>query len=169
MPLSRPNPQLTDYVDHLRIMRTWLEPLERWLNNSNGRLATSLPGIRQTSLIDADLVEAGMLNLPAHENTATSSWPADATEPYQWGARYVIEGSRLGAAVMYHRLADALRPHNLRYLQDGIGTSSARWSTFLRELRARVRTPTDISEACSGACASFDALLAICPMESERS
>ena len=159
MPLSRPNPQLTDYVEHLRIMRTWLQPLECWLGGS---------AILQTSLIDADLVEAGV---PERANAAngTSGRPVDATASYRWGARYVIEGSRLGAAVLYRRLSHALRPHKLRYLQDGTGISPDRWPNFLRELRASVKTPAEIEQACQGACASFDALIAICPSESEHS
>jgi heme oxygenase len=169
MPLSRLNPQLTDYIDHLCIMRTWLGPLERWLSTSRAPFPTSPPCAPQTSLIDADLAEAGMFDMGAHEDAATSHWPAHATEPYHWGARYVIEGSRLGASVLYHRLVDALRPHKLRYLQGAIETSTGRWPRFLRELRASVQTPTDVNEACTGACASFDALLAICAPESETS
>jgi heme oxygenase len=169
MPLSRPVPKVADYIEHLYIMRSWLRPLEIWLDTTTSPLASSSPRVHQTTLIDDDLAEAGMPSRREQSPEVTGNWPADASVPYQWGARYVIEGSRLGVAVLYRRLAHALRPHKLRYLQDGNGASPNRWATFLHELRASVHTSTDISEACRGACASFDALIAIFPTERQLS
>ena len=159
MPLSRPNPTVADYIDHLRLMRAWLQPLESWLEASDVYPEPHSSQISQTSWIDADLAESGLQGAADPAVTRARCWPADADISYQWGARYVIEGSRLGASVLYRRLSCALSPHKLRYLQGGDETSGHRWPTFLHELRASVRTPFEIEAACEGACHSFDALL----------
>lgn len=164
MPLSRPSPTLGDYIDHLRHVRAWLHPMERWLAGSRVYSNPRFPQILQTPLIDADLTEAGLSSAWEDARIHLRQWPPHTSESYQWGARYVIEGSRLGAAVLFRRLSDALRPHALRYLA-GNGGSTQRWPDFLRELQASVQTPSEIHEACEGACDSFDALLALCPLQ----
>jgi heme oxygenase len=166
MPLSRRNPTMDDYVEHLLLMRAWLRPLEAWLEGSDVRPDGKPAGVLQTSLIDADLDEMGLQHLAEQEELRTHRWPARAHVSYKWGARYVIEGSRLGAAVLYRRLSYALRPHKLRYLYGGDGIARAHWPIFLRDLRASVRAPSDVEQACRGACDSFDALLALRPVES---
>jgi len=133
-------------------MRAWLQPLERWLGSR---------AIRETALIDADLADAGA---PPPRNEAEMgrfAWPSNVNDAYRWGVRYVIEGSRLGAAVLHLRLKDRLAPNKLRYLQGGDEGSAEHWPTFLRSLRAVVFTPADIADACQGARAGFDALLAL--------
>jgi heme oxygenase len=161
MPLSRPSPTVADYIDHLRLMRAWLQPLERWLEDSGVYAEPKALPTPQTSLIDVDLAAAGIQLEGEQAGTGTRRWPIHAGVSYQWGARYVIEGSRLGAAVLYRRLSNALHPHELRYLQGGNGTSADRWPKFLCELRASVKAPAEIEQACEGACDSFDALLAM--------
>lgn len=149
MPLSRQNPTHADYVDHLRLMRAWLVPL------------AALPGAsahRQIALIDADLAEAG-LPVPAPAGQSLANWRIDAHDSYRWGARYVIEGSRVGAAVLYRRLKDTLRPYELHFLRGGSGMSADRWPRFLRQMCSAVQSPAEIDAACAGACESFDALL----------
>jgi heme oxygenase len=68
--------------------------------------------------------------------------------------------------VLFRRLAQALRPHKLRYLQYGSGASGERWQKFLGELRAGVQTASEIEKACEGARDAFDALLSLCPRHS---
>jgi heme oxygenase len=161
LPLSGPSPQLADYAAHLRMLRDWLGPLQAWLAHyadgpqSHAALA---PGDR-LALIDADLREPGMLALPAAAPCA--QWPAGAGAAYRWGVCYVIEGSQLGGAVLYQRLATRLAPHPLRYLRGEPGGPGPRWRAFMLALRAHVRTPADIAEACAGACAAFDGILAL--------
>ena len=94
----------------------------------------------QTSWIDADLAESG-LKAEADKRPGEPAAGQPRSISYRWGARYVIEGSRLGAAVLYGRLSSALRPHKLRYLQGDDGTFRPPLAEFLRELRASVRRP----------------------------
>jgi heme oxygenase len=71
----------------------------------------------------------------------------------------VIEGSQLGGAVLYERLRERLAPHRLRYLKGDAAGPGLRWRTFMQALRAGVRTPAEIADACAGACAAFDSIL----------
>ena len=163
MPLSRPNPTITDYVDHLRLMRAWLQPLEHWLQFADDYPASIPPRIFQTSLIDADLAEAGL-------------WPeAETSDPevHRWPvARACVlpMGGALRDRRVETRRRSALSPPVIRTASPHAPVSarwrwrfSAQWPTFLRELRTRVQTPSDVEQACQGACDSFDALLALRP------
>jgi heme oxygenase len=87
-------------------------------------------------------------------------WPADASPAYRWGVCYVIEGSHLGGAVLYQRLHERLAPHPLRYLRGAPGGPGPRWRAFMQALRANVRKPAEVADACAGACDAFDAILA---------
>lgn len=169
LPIGAADASIGDYLAHLAMLRAWLAPLADWLANfSDGPQATLAPDFRldmdawlraRLVLIDADLREAGidpaMLPAPASE-----PWPAHADAAYRWGVCYVVEGSQLGGAVLYGRLHERLAPHPLRYLKgDGIGPGP-RWRLFMQALRAHVRTPADIADACQGACDAFDRILA---------
>jgi heme oxygenase len=167
--VGAPDASIDDYVAHLRMLRTWLAPLAGWLAGfADGPQATLDPDFRldmhawlraRLALIDADLIEAGIdpAALPA---AASAPWPAQASPAYRWGVCYVVEGSQLGGAVLYGRLHERLAPHPLRYLKgDGIGPGP-RWRLFMQALRAHVRTPADIADACLGACDAFDRILA---------
>ena len=92
---------------------------------------------------------------------AAVPWHGSDSAAYRWGVSYVIEGSRLGGAVLYRRLANQLAPHPLRYLRaDGVAPGP-RWQHFLRALRAHVQGAPAIAEACRGACDAFDSLIAL--------
>ena len=88
------------------------------------------------------------------------SWPAQAGAAYRWGVCYVVEGSQLGGAVLYKRLASRLVPHPLDYLR-GNGSPGPRWQQFLAALRANVVEPAQIEDACAGARDAFDRLIAL--------
>jgi heme oxygenase len=83
-----------------------------------------------------------------------------ASAAYRWGVCYVIEGSQLGGAVLYQRLHKRLAPHPLRYLRGAPEGPGPRWRAFMQGLRAHVRSPAEIADACAGACDAFDAILA---------
>lgn len=159
LPIGAPDATLDDYARHLRMLQAWLAPLQAWLAgfddgprfDHGGRLA----------LIAADLAEPGMpgavVSMPT---TATAAWPAQASAAWRWGVNYVIEGSQLGGAVLYGRLSERLAPHPLRYLKGDAAGPGPRWRAFMQGLREHVRTPAEIADACAGACAAFDSILA---------
>ncbi|QOY93557.1 biliverdin-producing heme oxygenase [Massilia sp. UMI-21] len=167
LPLSAPDPTLDDYAAHLRMVRDWLAPLETWLagfaDGPQGEAA--LPATPRLALIQADLAEPGMPEIPPLRPAAP--WPCDAGAAWRWGVAYVIEGSQLGGAVLYARLAAPLAPHPLRYLRGEDGGPGPRWRAFMLALRARVTSPDEIAEACAGACAAFDAILALAPLDNK--
>lgn len=165
LPLSAPLPSLDDYAAHLCMVRDWLAPLERWLGGfADGPQAEpTLPATARLALIQADLAEPGMPELEPLR--PAPAWPLEASAAWRWGVAYVIEGSQLGGAVLYGKLAGPLAPHPLRYLRGDQAGPGPRWRAFMQALRARVAGPAEVAEACAGACAAFDAILALAPLE----
>jgi heme oxygenase len=161
--IGAPGATLADYVRHLQLLRQWLGPLEAWLHGyADG--PHRVPGLEppdRLALIDSDLLEAGCGAPAAAPDAADAAWPADAGLAYRWGVSYVVEGSQLGGAVLYAQLATALAPHPLRYLRGNGDGPGPRWRSFMLALRAQVRTPAEIAEACAGACAAFDRIIAL--------
>lgn len=161
MPLARPLPTLGDYRAHLALLRRWLEPIEAWQARfadgpQDAALLAPSPHLPQ---IEADLADPAMAG--GDDPAAPAPWHGRDSAAYRWGVSYVIEGSRLGGAVLYRRLADRLAPHPLHYLQAGGVPPGPRWQHFLRALRASVQDEAAVAEACQGACDAFDSLIAI--------
>ena len=162
LPIGAPDASLHDYIAHLILLRTWLVPLQAWLAGfADGPQLDPQRDphcglLARLARIDADLADAG------HASPSTPDgdpWPAAASPAYRWGVHYVIEGSQLGGAVLYERLRERLAPHRLRYLKGDEAGPGPRWRVFMQALRAGVRTPAEIAEACAGACAAFDRIL----------
>lgn len=156
LPIGAPDASLHDYIAHLVLLRTWLVPLHAWLAGfADG---PQFDHAQRLARIDADLADAGYASPGTPDGDA---WPATASPAYRWGVHYVIEGSQLGGAVLYERLHERLAPHRLRYLQGDDAGPGPRWRVFMQALRAGVRTPAEIADACAGACAAFDRILAL--------
>jgi heme oxygenase len=154
LPIGAPDASLHDYTAHLALLRAWLAPLDAWLAGfADG---PQLDRAARLAQIDADLADAGCAFPTASAGTA---WPVSASPAYRWGVHYVIEGSQLGGAVLYGRLRERLAPHPLRYLKGDDAGPGPRWRAFMQALRAGVRTPAEIADACAGACAAFDRIL----------
>lgn len=162
LPLAGETAGLADYASHLHLLRRWLAPLQSWLGgyDDGPQRHPALPPVERLALIDADLAESGM-HVPATAPADLSGWPPNASAAYRWGVCYVIEGSQLGGAVLHQRLAARLAPHPLRYLRGDPAGPGPRWRAFMLALRAEVRTPADIADACFGACAAFDSIIAL--------
>jgi len=164
LPLSKPDATLADYAYHLQLLRAWLAPMESWLAgfHDGPQGAAGLPVAPHLSLIEADLAEPSLAGFTAPGFPPGASWPTDASAAYRWGVAYVVEGSQLGGAVLYKRLAEQLAPHPLRYLRGaGEAGPGPRWRAFMLALRAEVRSEEEIAEACAGACDAFDRILAL--------
>jgi len=161
LPIGAPDARLGDYAAHLVLLRAWLAPLQAWsARYADGpQGAPCFDNAARLALIDADLAEPDMP--PAASAPARDGWPDDASAAWRWGVAYVVEGSQLGGAVLYARLRDRLAPHPLRYLKGEGDGPGACWRAFMQALRTHVRTPAEIAEACAGACAAFDRILAL--------
>ena len=159
LPLSGPAPDLNVYAQHLTLVRDWLAPLQAWLNGFDDGPQKVLPAIERLALIDADLNQTGM---PAPRAASSPhAWPHDASAAYRWGVAYVIEGSQLGGKLLYGKLAERLAPHPLRYLRGADEGPGQRWRAFMLALKEQVKSPDEIADACAGACAAFDSILAL--------
>jgi heme oxygenase (biliverdin-IX-beta and delta-forming) len=153
---------LDDYRSHLCMLRDWLSPLEQWLAGfSDGPQGPDAPPLLLRALmIEADLEHPAMPGGPC-PRPGRGLWPRHASAAYRWGVCYVIEGSQLGGAVLYRRLAASLAPHPLRYLRGDEQGPGPRWRSFMLALQACVVSPDDIDEACAGARDAFDRILAL--------
>lgn len=162
LPIGAPDATLHDYAAHLTLLRAWLTPLHGWFTGSLDPvdIEAGVDAAARLVLIEADLAEPDMPR-PMVAGLARAALPDDASAAYRWGVRYVIEGSQLGGAVLYKQLQTRLAPHPLRYLKGSDAGPGPRWRAFMGALRAHVRTDEEIAEACAGACAAFDAILAL--------
>jgi heme oxygenase len=162
LPIGASDASLADYGAHLAMLRSWLGPLSGWLagfdDGPQGDPGLDMQAHNQTrlSLIDADLLDTGI-----DAAAAAPGWPPAASAAYRWGVCYVVEGSQLGGAVLYQRLHARLAPHPLRYLKGDAAGPGPRWRAFTQALRAHLRTPAEIADACAGACEAFDRILAL--------
>ena len=162
MPLSNDAPTLHHYRVHLLMIAAWLGPLERALAHFDDGPQHKVSALARMPLIERDLADMALPARHASEIAPVKAWEMiDAA--YRWGVCYVIEGSQLGGAVLYKQLRDALAPHALRYLSgDGV-PPGPRWKHFIEAMRASVREPADIKQACAGAVDAFDSLLSLLP------
>lgn len=160
LPLAQADATLQDYHDHLLMLRAWLEPIEAWLAGfgDGPQGPDAPPPVLRSPLIDADLALGA--SAPA-VGTTPDAWPPDASAAYRWGVCYVVEGSQLGGVVLYRRLVEQLAPHPLNYLKGSAEGPGPRWRAFSEALRDQVRGSEQIAQACAGACAAFDRILAL--------
>lgn len=172
LPVGAADASLADYAAHLAMLRAWLAPLGDWLDRfgdgpqGDAGLDMHARNHARLALIDADLLDAGIA--PAgtgsgagpSDPAAAQAWPPAASAAYRWGVCYVVEGSQLGGTVLYQRLHDRLAPHPLRYLKGDAAGPGPRWRAFAQALRAQLRSPAEIADACAGACEAFDRILA---------
>ncbi|MDB5960066.1 MAG: heme oxygenase [Massilia sp.] len=159
LPLAKADATLTDYVDHLQMLARWLRPIDAWLANfTDGPQGPEAPPkVDRMAAIAADLAGAGAV-LPA---ASLDPWPPGASSAYRWGVAYVVEGSQLGGAVLYKRLAGRLAPHPLAYLQPGADGPGPRWRAFMAALREQVHSDAEVIDACTGAREAFARILAL--------
>jgi heme oxygenase len=160
LPLAHEGAGLPEYAQHLQLLRDWMAPLNAWLErfDDGPQGPAALPAVDRMSLLEADLLEPGMaLRAPLK----VEAWPIDASAAYRWGVLYVIEGAQLGGAVLYQRLHAALAPHPLRYLRGDPAGPGPRWRMFMLALKEHVTSDDEIADACAGACAAFDRILAL--------
>jgi heme oxygenase len=177
LPLSKDDATLVDYRQHLLMLRVWLLPLDRWLAayGDGPQDAAVVPQRDYLRLVDLDLADRTMAELApaAPAPAAASPWPAQASAAYRWGVSYVVEGSQLGGAVLYKRLAAPLAPHPLSYLRGAPPAADApgpgpRWKAFVAALRQALTTPDEVAEAARGAVDAFSRLLSLHENEGAR-
>ena len=119
-------------------------PVERALEDGGiGDLLADWSDRRRAALIRADLAALGF-PLPSPEAT-----PLLAGVPALLGAAYVLEGSRLGGALLARSVAPGLPASFLS------AARPAAWRDMVATLDARLRTREDIDAAISAACDVF--------------
>jgi heme oxygenase len=156
-PLAAPAADLAAYRDHLLLLEAWLAPIQAWLDGCDGgpRLAGDY-----LALVRRDLAHPALAAMERGTPLAAAPWPPHAGAAFRWGVCYVVEGSQLGGAVLYKRLAGRLAPHPLDYLR-GETSPGPRWQRFITGLRATVTDDGPVEQACRGARQAFDSIIAL--------
>lgn len=160
LPLAHDHAGLPEYAHHLQLLRDWMAPMNAWLAtfDDGPQGPAGLPAVDRMALLEADLLEPGMVQ---RAPLPVEPWPAHASAAYRWGVLYVVEGAQLGGVVLYQRLHAALAPHPLRYLRGDPAGPGPRWRACMLALKEHVTSQKEIADACAGACAAFDRILAL--------
>ena len=145
------------YCEFLRLSAAAIQPLEQTLEG--GHVQRILPDWRERTRwnsLRADLAELGIASPPCGRG------PVFESEALQFGALYVLEGSRFGARVLARRLSETSNSPSfgaLRYLRHGEGQPL--WPTFVERLEASAEVRRSPAEAVAGAKAAFQVFIEV--------
>jgi len=143
------------YIKFLLALTRVIVPLERALESAGvERLLIDWAERRRTAALILDLQDLGQTV------TAEASVPPMGGEAWQFGALYVLEGSRLGGALLLRRArknSDVRVQQATRYLDHGSGRHF--WQSFLARLEDSAAVARAHEEAVAGARAIFSLFL----------
>lgn len=135
----------TDYRAFLTAHAMALPAVERALDEAGfAALLDDWPQRRRADAIAADLAALGAA-IPTPLVAPRLDTPAA-----QWGAAYVVEGSRLGGALLARSVPDGLPKSYL-----GTPQAPGAWRKFLESLDKHIGLPQDIAQATDTARAVF--------------
>lgn len=139
---SRPDlSRRCDYVEFLLAHAAAIVPTEQSLERAGaGSLLSNWNGRTRSGLLRADLLSLGVA-VPAPIAAPTFSTLAEV-----WGGIYVLEGSRLGAALLRRSVAPAFPAAFL-----GFAFPKTQWRKLLQALDECLVRPAEISLAAAAA------------------
>lgn len=144
------------YLNYLRALLGWLEPLEQrlWALDWPGSLqARERAG--KSAWLRADLAAAGdTAPVPLCGKIPVPQ----AADAYALGVAYVVEGSQLGGRFLAKRLQDAAPALPLRYLRGYGAQVGPLWKGFLLHLDSAAGAQGREAAALQGARDAFDSL-----------
>lgn len=142
---------LSDRADYLAFLcwhGTLVPELEAHLaGNGIAEVVADWPERRRTAALAADLAALGASGGPRTDIVLP------ATRPALVGIAYVLEGSRLGGAMLVRAVAPALRGVATAYLDHGAGHGL--WPRFVATINALDFTPADTEAAIGAANGTF--------------
>lgn len=147
--LMREDLSLEDYIEILKRFYGFYNSLEERFD---------FKGREKKQLLINDLEFLGVEDLSQipHFN----SFPLSTDRSFEWGLRYVIEGSTLGGMVLSPHFKEKLNlSENGVSFFSGYGPETPkRWREFLVELETFGQTQDDLESACRGAEFTFSSL-----------
>ncbi len=159
MPISRPDPDVRTYLDHLRYLLGFHEPVEQDLRQVEG-LSRTLPDVDRRWKTESLRKDLGQL-AGEGPRVAPDRRPRAKSVPEALGVLYVLEGATLGARTLLpilRRGSVLSGPAGMAYLS-GYGADTARMWAGLSAVLNRVG-PQDAEVVLDWATATFEALLA---------
>jgi heme oxygenase len=155
LPIAADDADLDTYLHYVAGLYGWFKPVEDALWSRPWPAAVCAAERRgKADAIAADLRAAGR----SVAGLALLADPPAVSTSQAWGIAYVIEGSQLGGAVLYRRLAGRCAPHALRYLRGYGDRTGALWKCFVQAMEEALPTPAQRAEAANGALQAFESL-----------
>ncbi len=142
------------YLNYLRALLGWLEPLEQrlWQLGWPASLrAAERAG--KSAWLRQDLAETGAHAPPCHDSPRLQ-----APDAYALCVAYVVEGSQLGGRFLAKRLENVVPTLPLRYLRGYGEQVGPLWKEFLVHLDSEAGALGREAQALQGACDAFDSL-----------
>lgn len=145
------------YADALVALERVLGPIETTLGDR-----VDWSSARLTPLLRTDIDDLG--RTPG----SPVRWDGDDRPGGRWGARYVIEGSRLGATVVEPHLRNVLPSAPRRYFRAAAAGAAPRWARFRSAAAEALVCPREVDAAVESARAVFEALLGVLAREHDE-
>lgn len=146
------------YLNYLRALLGWLEPLEQRLWQLDWPDALQAPArAGKSAWLREDLAEA---RDTAPVPRCAGIPKLEAPDAYALGVAYVVEGSQLGGRLLATHLQDVAPALPLRYLRGYGGQVGPLWKEFLLYLDSEAGAGGREAHALQGARDAFDSLTA---------
>lgn len=186
LPLAARDASEDDYHAHLQCLLTWLGQMEAGIAaHSDGPYTFGAAANRAgLALIRRDL-DAAAARQPQATPAASGTGETDKTDQtditndretdarqaavlttaltgqmadpaFRWGAQYVIEGSAMGASMMYRRFSPVFVHAPMHFFGAAANAGRLRWNQFCLAIGNDVVTPDAILSAERGAVFAFD-------------
>lgn len=171
LPLAARDASEDDYHAHLQCLLTWLGQMDAGIAaHSDGPYTFGAAANRAgLALIRRDLDAAaarqpqapavcGADGTDARQVAAlTTALTGQMADPaFRWGAQYVIEGSSMGASMMYRRFSPVFVHAPMHFFGAAANAGRLRWNQFCLAIGNDVVTPDAILSAEHGAVFAFD-------------
>lgn len=177
LPLAAPNAGEDDYHAHLQCLHLWLGQIgadiaahrdgpyefaaeanrnglaliRRDLDAAAARHPQAIPGP------DAHFLKAGEYRTGETAADYAASTSVHMADPaFRWGAQYVIEGSAMGASMLYRRFSPVFVHAPMHFFGAAASAGRVRWNRFCVAIGADVVTPDAVLNAERGAVFAFD-------------
>lgn len=181
LPLAARDASEDDYHAHLRCLLTWLGQMDagiaahrdgpytfgaeanraglalirRDLDAAAARQRQATPAASGTSQTDITDDRAGTDARQAA--VLATALPGQMADPaFRWGAQYVIEGSAMGASMLYRRFSPVFVHAPMHFFGAAANAGRLRWNQFCLAIGNEVVTPTAMLSAERGAVFAFD-------------
>lgn len=153
LPLAGSHPSLEDYSRHLLGFKNWHSDIGACMDSSSLSSQELLAiNAQALKLLESDLQA---LNVNKSSTTIAAAGSIQFTPAFCLGIEYVVKGSALGTAMLYHKSAKLFPSAPLAFMQDSMTHGKERWKKFLAKLESYDWTEDELLSAQQGSIWAF--------------